>query len=92
MHGLENADELLDVLARHPFATLLHGHVHRRYHVRDPALGFPLFCAGSATHAGREGAWLFEATRDAIVATPLRWEGAWAVEGEGAITLRRGAD
>jgi 3',5'-cyclic AMP phosphodiesterase CpdA len=58
-HGLENAQELLAVCAR-PGLMLVHGHIHHRY-CHPAAPGRPwLFCAGSATHRGREGFWLYE--------------------------------
>jgi 3',5'-cyclic AMP phosphodiesterase CpdA len=58
-HGLDNAAELLALCAR-PGLLLVHGHIHHRY-CHPPAPGRPwLFCAGSATHRGREGFWLYE--------------------------------
>lgn len=58
-HGLDNARELLALCAQ-PGLMLVHGHIHHRYCL--PAMpGRPwLFCAGSATHRGREGFWLYE--------------------------------
>lgn len=58
-HGLENADALLELCAALPRVALLHGHIHWRFHLRLRA-GLDVFGAGSATHAGREGIWLFE--------------------------------
>ena len=60
-HGLENAEALLEACraARGPVA-ILHGHVHRRFALERPELPARLFGAGSLTHAGREGFWLFE--------------------------------
>lgn len=58
-HGLDNAQELLAVCAR-PGLMLVHGHIHHRY-CHPAAPGRPwLFCAGSATHRGREGFWVYE--------------------------------
>jgi 3',5'-cyclic AMP phosphodiesterase CpdA len=68
-HGLENADELLGVAARLPRVAILHGHIHWRFHVQS-ALGPHLFGAGSATHAGREGIWLYEIEHDRLRARP----------------------
>jgi len=73
-HGLENADELLAVCARAPRAALLHGHIHWRYHI-VPQSGLHQFGAGSATHAGREGIWLFEVEHNHLRAVPGGFEG-----------------
>lgn len=68
-HGLDNADELLRVCAR-PSVLLVHGHIHHRYH-HAQAPGRPwLFCAGSATHRGLEGFWLYEVDGPTFRATP----------------------
>jgi 3',5'-cyclic AMP phosphodiesterase CpdA len=68
-HGLDNAEQLVRICAR-PNLLLVHGHIHHRYH--HPAQpGRPwLFCAGSATHRGREGFWLYDVARDQLRATP----------------------
>lgn len=58
-HGLENADELLAICEKAPRVALLHGHIHWNYHLRLQS-GLHLFGAGSATHEGREGIWIFE--------------------------------
>ena len=56
-HGLENADELLALCAGRPRTAILHGHIHWCFHLP----GQPhLFGAGSTTHEGREGLWMFE--------------------------------
>ena len=68
-HGLENADELLALCAGVPRVAILHGHIHWRFHLRLRT-GLDLFGAGSATHAGREGIWLFEADRGSVRAVP----------------------
>jgi 3',5'-cyclic AMP phosphodiesterase CpdA len=73
-HGLENADALLAVCARAPRAAVLHGHIHGRYHV-CPQPGLNQFGAGSATHAGREGIWLFEVEAGRARALPGSFEG-----------------
>lgn len=74
-HGLENADALLDACAQLPRCAILHGHIHRRYHVRGPA-GQKLFGAGSATQDGREGFWLFEIEPERMRAIPGGWNGS----------------
>jgi 3',5'-cyclic AMP phosphodiesterase CpdA len=68
-HGLENADELLEICARAPRAAILHGHIHWRYHLQ-PRGNLHLFGAGSATHRGREGLWLFEVDAGRVRAVP----------------------
>lgn len=74
-HGLDNADELLALCERVPRIAILHGHIHRRYHVLGPA-GQPLFGAGSATQEHREGIWVLELERDGSLAIPGTWNGA----------------
>lgn len=83
-HGLENADELLAVAAASPRAAILHGHIHRRYHVRVGD-GPHLFCAGSATHLGREGAWLFEFEAGAARAFAVRYDGGYVREAQASV-------
>jgi 3',5'-cyclic AMP phosphodiesterase CpdA len=79
-HGLENADELLALCARVPRSAILHGHIHWRFHVR-PEPGPHLFGAGSATHAGREGFWLFDVEADHVRARPGVFRGgAYRIE------------
>lgn len=70
-HGVENADALLHACATHPRAALLHGHIHWRYHLPGPP---PTFGAGSATHEGHEGLWLFEVDGRAARALPGSWD------------------
>jgi 3',5'-cyclic AMP phosphodiesterase CpdA len=79
-HGLENAAALMRVCDR-PRVLYIHGHIHHHY-CHAAAVGHPwLFCAGSATHKGREGAWLYEIERDTAHAVPVRWrEGAYELD------------
>ncbi len=81
-HGLENADALLGILAALPKGCLVHGHVHRRYAVREPGVRPWLLCAGSTTMAGREGLWLLEIGADHASAIPgaYRDGGYWLDE------------
>jgi 3',5'-cyclic AMP phosphodiesterase CpdA len=82
LHGLENADELLAILSERENTAFLHGHVHRRYAVRAAGVKPLLLGAGSATDAGREGAWLLELSSRGGTAHPLAWTGAaWARDG-----------
>lgn len=79
-HGMENADALVDACGAHPRAALLHGHIHWRYHLGLAGMP-PMFGAGSATDAGREGAWLFEVEPGALRAVPLSWgEVGWSAD------------
>ena len=71
-HGLENADELLAICGRAPRVALLHGHIHWRYHLALQQ-GLHQFGAGSATHHGREGIWLFEMDAGRARAVPGRF-------------------
>ena len=73
-HGLENADRFLDVCSFAERGIVVHGHVHRRYHVHVPECSLELFCAGSTTHSGREGLWVFDVNRTKKIATPGFWE------------------
>ncbi len=74
-HGLENAEDLLDACRSAPGrVAILHGHVHRRFALQRPELPARIFGAGSLTHTGREGFWLFEwDTAGRGRATPGRW-------------------
>jgi len=66
-HGLENADQLLAICGHAPRVAILHGHIHWRFH----RPGAPhLFGAGSTTHEGREGLWLFEVGAEGTRAVP----------------------
>lgn len=88
-HGLHGADDLLETLkAVADRCTLVHGHVHRRLHLRSAETrGIPVFGAGSATYAGREAFWVYEFDRDHGRALPGTWkDGAPTLE-EPAIAL-----
>jgi 3',5'-cyclic AMP phosphodiesterase CpdA len=86
-HGLENADALLAVCAKAPRGVLLHGHIHRRFHLRDAGTTH-IFGAGSATQARHEGAWLFEFERDHARALPVCFRGGeYALEDAPAIVF-----
>lgn len=80
-HGLENADALLSVLATIPRGCLIHGHVHRRFAVREPNVGPMLLGAGSTTQEGREGLWVIEVDHAAVSAIPGSYrEGAYVLD------------
>jgi predicted phosphodiesterase len=73
-HGLENADELLKASACAARGVILHGHIHWCYHVRVPETPLSMCCAGSTTHAGREGLWMLEVGDAGVTATPGTWD------------------
>jgi 3',5'-cyclic AMP phosphodiesterase CpdA len=75
-HGLENADALVEACRGLTRGALLHGHIHWRYTGQAEGLAVPYFGAGSATHSGREGIWLFEVDGAQARAFPGRWTGA----------------
>jgi len=74
-HGLDNAADLLAICKRSN-VILLHGHIHHRYSHAATAAHPRLFCAGSVTHQGREGLWLYEIEGTRVRAIPGRWSGA----------------
>jgi hypothetical protein len=86
-HGLENASELMRVCNR-PRLMVAHGHIHHRYaHARAADRPW-LFCAGSATQRGREGAWLYEFEERAQRALPVRFEGGrYVLDSSGAVAI-----
>ena len=87
-HGLENADELLEACATLRRGALLHGHIHRRFHVQVPQLSAGLFGAGSATDLGREGLWLFELEGTGGRAIPGGYaDGAYVLEPQASVPV-----
>lgn len=73
-HGLENADALLETSRAARRGVIVHGHVHWRYHLRVAESPLELCCAGSTTHEGREGLWVYDVSGDRVVATPGCWD------------------
>jgi 3',5'-cyclic AMP phosphodiesterase CpdA len=79
LHGLENASEFLEVCRAIRAGAIVHGHIHWAYHVRPCDLSIPIFCAGSATHHGREACWVYDVNPrepDQSVARLLQWNGS----------------
>ncbi len=74
-HGLDNAGELLSICAR-PNVMLIHGHIHQRYFHKATHARPWLFCAGSVTHQGREGLWVYDIEGQQVRATPGVFGGA----------------
>ncbi len=88
-HGLDNGEELLGRCAELRRGAILHGHIHRRYYLRVPGVSPPLFNSGSATYAGRESLWVYEATPDQLTAFPGSWTGdGYGIERQSAVRLR----
>jgi hypothetical protein len=86
-HGLDNADAFLDACRGVERGAILHGHIHSSYRLDLPGLP-AIFCAGSSTHEGREGLWIFDVddrgTRSAT-ARRGRFDGTrYVVDGAGA--------
>lgn len=73
-HGLDNADDLMRVLKKHPKSVLLHGHVHRPFRLSRATHGVEIFCAASTTQRNRNGMWCFDIYQDTIEAR----QGLWA--------------
>ncbi len=87
-HGIDNCDAVVATLRAFDRGVYLHGHIHWRYHVRLPGLPMDVCCAGSATHAGREGFWVIDVDGGRAVATPGGYrEGRYVLEPEGAVRL-----
>lgn len=76
-HGLRNAEALLAVCRNVKHGAMIHGHLHHRFFLPREHAGIPIFCAGSATHEGREGCWIYD-----IDGVRCRaWPGYWTPEG-----------
>lgn len=73
-HGLDNAEAFERALASGAGAYL-HGHIHRRFWLWRPGQAAPYFCAGSSTHRGHEGGWVFDVDRGRASARLLRADG-----------------
>ncbi len=88
LHGLENADALLRIVAGLANGVVLHGHVHRRYRVDLPGVRPAFLGAGSTTQRDREGLWLLVVEGGRATAVPGRWNGkAYELESDAACAL-----
>ncbi len=75
LHGLENADALLEALRGIDRGCLVHGHIHRHYRLDLPGVRTPILCAGSTTQEGHEGLWILDVDGAGnATATPGHWE------------------
>lgn len=89
-HGLDNADDLLRACRGMNRGALLHGHIHWRYHLPAVVHGVPIFGAGSATHLGREGIWMFDVDGDRALAIGGTWDGdRYVLDAERPIAIER---
>ena len=75
LHGLSNGEAFLASCRHLQQGAILCGHIHRRYRVPVEGVSEGLYCAGSATMAGRESFWLYEVGDGGIDALPGRWDG-----------------
>jgi len=75
LHGLHNANDFLRSCSVIEKGAILFGHIHRTYRVDIPETKIPLYCAGSATMEGHEGAWVYEVGGDEMCAKRLYWNG-----------------
>lgn len=81
LHGLHNADDFLRACSPIKNGAILFGHIHRTYRVDVPETNIPLYCAGSATMEGFEGAWIYELSEGTMVAKRVYWNGeAYSLE------------
>lgn len=68
LHGLDNQAEFLDACSAMYRGIVLHGHIHRCFSLKLNDRPFHLFGAGSATQDHHEGFWVFDISKDALVA------------------------
>jgi 3',5'-cyclic AMP phosphodiesterase CpdA len=88
LHGLENADDFLRVVAPLKHGVVLHGHVHRRYRLDLPGVSPPFLGAGSTTQEGREGLWMIQVADGHATAVPGHWNGrGYELDGDRADAL-----
>jgi len=76
LHGLINADDLLEKCKAIESGAILCGHVHKTYQVKLDDLNCNIFCAGSATMEGHEGFWVYEIEGKQLNAKPVIWDNA----------------
>jgi len=74
LHGLINADDLLEKCKAIKSGAILCGHVHKTYQVKLDDLNCNIFCAGSATMEGHEGFWVYEVEDNILQAKAVLWD------------------
>lgn len=84
-HGLRNLEEFLAAASSIQRGALLCGHVHDVFRREIDDFAGEIFCAGSATYAGREGVWVFDRGANGVwSARRGRWNGEhYDVEADG---------
>lgn len=88
MHGLENADQMLEVISSLSRGCVVHGHIHERFHLRIPGIRPTILGGGSATDEGEEGFWMLEIDREFGRATPGWFDGhGYQLDARAAETL-----
>lgn len=88
-HGLVGAEGLLEALQHLPRAILLHGHLHHAFALLQSPWNTPHFCAGSLSHEGYEGGWLYETDETGLRAQPFAWRGeSFELESAGSVDVR----
>ena len=75
LHGLVNADDFLEACKGIEKGAILFGHIHKTYRLHVPGINSELFCAGSATMEGQEGAWVYEMAGKEMKAKQVGWDG-----------------
>ena len=74
LHGLINADDLLEKCKAIKSGAILCGHVHKTYQVKLDDLNCNIFCAGSATMEGHERFWVYEVAGKVMKAKRVFWD------------------
>ena len=74
LHGLINADQLLEKCKVIRSGALLCGHVHKTYQVDLEGMACELYCAGSATMQRHEGFWVYEVKEKKLEAKKVVWD------------------
>jgi 3',5'-cyclic AMP phosphodiesterase CpdA len=74
LHGLNNVEAFLQACKPIQSGAILCGHIHKTYRVHAKGVKSEIFCAGSATMEGHEGAWLYELDEEGrLEATKIGW-------------------
>ena len=74
LHGLINADDLLEKCKAVKHGAILCGHIHRTYQLDLENMNCDLYCAGSATMEGHEGFWVYEVEGKEMKAKRVFWD------------------
>ena len=74
LHGLTNAEALLETCKAMKLGSLHCGHIHETYQLHSNDLPYDLYCAGSATMEGHEGFWVYEVEEKKLNAKQVFWD------------------